>query len=57
MIGVQRSTVSQGECRFHSTKLSWLAGLLEWDAGISDYAQGVVQDIVDEESVSTATPD
>ena len=24
MIGVQRSTVSQGECRFHSAKLSWL---------------------------------
>ena len=34
-----------------------VGGSLEWDAGTSNYAQGVIQDTVDEASVSTATPD
>ena len=34
-----------------------VGGLLEWAQASSDYAQGVVQDTVDETSVSTATPD
>ena len=34
-----------------------VGGPLEWDAGTSNYVQGVIQDTVDEASVSTATPD
>ena len=64
MIWVQRSTVRQGECRSHSAKLSWLDAweyrqVVRWSGtqASSNCAQGVVQDTVDEASVSTATPD
>ena len=62
MIRVQRSTISQRECHSHSvTRLDAreYGQVVRWSEmqASSDYVQGVVEDTVDEASVSTVTPD
>ena len=53
----RRVSLPVGEAQLAGCLKVQVGGPLEWDAGTSNYAQGVIQNTVNEASVSTATPD
>ena len=55
--GPRRVSLPVGEAQLDGCLKVCLGGPLEWDARISDYAQGVVQDTVDKTSVIAGIPD
>ena len=53
----RRVSLPVGEAQLAGCLRVKVGGLFEWTQASSDYAQGVIQDTVNEASVSTATPD